>query len=115
MKSILAILTLLTALFVIAPSAEAYDGCNRRIVSYTSCGRPIYATYQFYGYDRCGNPVGRWVTESSRCSCSVCNPRPVYSYPSYPRYPSYSGGYNRGGGSCDNHHHRSGFYFSFGR
>jgi len=114
MKHILALVVVLSALFVITPTASARDGCGSRIVSYTACGRPIYAVYQIYGYDRCGNAIGRWVTQSSHCSCSVCNPRPVYSYPSY---PSYGGGssYGRGSSGCDNHHRHSGFYFSFGR
>ena len=114
MKHILALLALFSVFTFLAPSATAYDGCARRVVSYTSCGRPIYAHYEVYGYDRCGSAVGRWVTDWYRCSCAVCNPRPVYSY------PSYGGGYSTGGDthhrhSCDYPQRRSGFYFSFGR
>jgi hypothetical protein len=114
-KALFILLTAISALTVAVPEAQA--DCGRRIVSYTACGRPVYAVYQVVGYDRCGNPMGRWVTQSSYCGCEICHPRPRYEY----REPSY--GY--GGSSCDrDHHSRSsygssyrsgGFYFSFGR
>ena len=90
MKHILGLLTVLSVVAFTAPSAKA-DHSNRRVVSYTSCGRPVYASYQVYGYDRCGNPIGRWVTESSYCGCEVCHPRPRYysQQPSYYQQPSY--------------------------
>ncbi len=114
MKPILALLALLFAFTFLAPTANAHDGYRRRVVSYTTCGRPIYAHFEIYGYDRCGSAMGRWVTDWYRCSCSTCSPRPVYSYP-------YSGGrcdgdgYRHRGPSCDYPYRRSGFYFSFGR
>jgi hypothetical protein len=113
MKHILATLTVLSAIAFTAPSADAYDGCNQqRIVSYTTCGRPVYAVYQIYGHDRCGNPIGRWVTQSSRCGCSVCNPRPVYQ-PNCDQGHGHSHGSNQSGYQYPR---RSvGFSFSFGR
>ncbi len=117
MKHIAVLIAVLGAFFAIPTSANA--DCARRIVSYTTCGRPIYAHYEVYGYDRCGNPVGRWVTDWFRCSCDVCNPRPVYQSPSWGGY-----GYRHGSGAGHYHSHddchgsgyRIGrFYFSFGR
>lgn len=110
MKHILALLTLLSVFVFAVPSAQA--DCGRRVVSYTACGRPIYAHYEKYGYDRCGNPVGRWVTDWYRCSCDICNPRPVYQSP---RYYDYDDHYSRSHSGCDDHHHSGRFYFSFGR
>jgi hypothetical protein len=77
MKHLLSLLALATVLgFAIPTTASADHQCGRRIVSYLPCGRPVYAVYQICGYDRCGNPVGHWVTQRPSCSCSVCNPRP---------------------------------------
>ncbi len=105
MKHLLLVLSVITTLISFTPSANAWDGCNSRIVGYTRCGRPIVAVYQVCGYDRCGHPIGHWVTQSSQCGCEICNPRPRYDGPSCGRdYRSrYSSGY------------RSGFYFSFER
>jgi len=101
------ILTLAAAAFILsiaAPSiSQAWDSCNSgyqpRVVSYLPCGRPVFAVYQVYGYDRCGNPVGRWVTQRQACGCSVCNPRPYCPQPSYgfgaPSYQHHSSS-NRG-------------------
>jgi hypothetical protein len=109
MKHILALLAVLSVIAFIPSQASAHDCGSRRVVSYTSCGRPVYAVYQVCGYDRCGNPIGHWVTQSYRCGCSVCNPRPVYS-------PPYHGhGHSHGRPSCDYPVRRGGFYFSFGR
>ncbi|CAN5750329.1 hypothetical protein BH11VER1_BH11VER1_29220 [soil metagenome] len=64
MKKIL-MLVMAVAAFSLVPiqSAKADHGSNRRVVGYTSCGDPIFAVYQIYGYDQCGRPVGRWVTQ----------------------------------------------------
>ncbi|MCB1210427.1 MAG: hypothetical protein KDK97_13930 [Verrucomicrobiales bacterium] len=123
MKTILAILAIVTALGIATPNAAQAD-CGsgaRRIVSYLPCGRPVYATYQVIGFDRCGNPIGQWVTSRPSCACSVCNPRPSYGS-SYGGYRGSYGGHSHGGSSCD----RGGSYygrpssgvrwsFSFGR
>jgi hypothetical protein len=106
-RALIILITAISALTIAVPEAQA--DCNRRIVSYTSCGRPIYAIYQVVGYDRCGHPIGRWVTQSSYCGCDICHPRPRYDYraPSCDHdrhYHSYSPSYRSGG-----------FYFSFGR
>lgn len=106
MKTLFAIIAAAAVFGVAAPStAKADPYCNRgqtRVVGYTSWGAPIVAVYQIVGYDRCGNPIGQWVTQPApaRPGCG----------PSY----GYGGGY---GG----HHHggyygrpRSGVSFSFG-
>ncbi len=108
MKRFIALLSVVTAFLAFAPSAEAYD-CNSRIVGYTRCGRPIVSVYRICGYDRCGNPIGHWVTQSSSCGCSICNPRPSYHHHHGPSCgtgysPSYRSSFRSGG-----------FYFSFGR
>ncbi len=123
MKHILAILAVFTAFAFTAPTTANAD-CGSRVVSYLPCGRPVYATYQVYGYDRCGNPVGRWVTNYVQCGCDICHPRPVY-VPHYDRdcdhdrsYSSHrSGGtyYGSSHGSCGSPFRSGGFYFSFGR
>jgi hypothetical protein len=112
MKKMLSLLALTTLIgFAIPTTASAYDSCGRRIVSYTACGRPVYAVYQICGYDRCGNPVGHWVTQSASCSCSRCRPRPSCD-------SGHSHSHSHGHSS---HSHYSsprrsvGFFFSFGR
>lgn len=123
MKHLLAILSVLGVIAFTATPTTANADCSRRIVSYTACGRPIYAVYQIYGYDRCGNPVGQWVTQSYHCSCSICNPRPVYNPPcdrgygyGYPSHRSSGTWFGFGhGGSCGSPFKSGGFYFSFGR
>ena len=113
MKNILFLLSILTVLgFAVPTQAKADHSCNLRVVSYLPCGRPVYAVYQVYGYDRCGNPVGRWVTERSRCGCNSCNPRPVYQYQhSCPPPPCPP----RGGFSHSSSRRISGLSFFFGR
>jgi hypothetical protein len=119
MKHILILIAALSTLGVLAPTTAQADH-GTRIVSYTSCGRPIYAVYQICGYDRCGHPIGHWVTQHVSCGCSVCNPRPVYqpSYGGHSHYSQPSYGYHFGSSSrssCDNHQSSGGFHFSFGR
>lgn len=112
MKKILALLAALTVFGIAAPTvSQAWDRCSHgfqpRVVSYLPCGRPVYAVYQVYAYDRCGNPVGRWVTQREACGCSTCSPRP-HCPP-----PSHFGGY-----SSHHHGHRDSgvrWSFSFGR
>ncbi len=95
MKSILALLAAVTVFGIAAPStSQAGDYCHpgsRRVVSYLSCGTPVYATWQICGYDRYGNPQGHWVTDTPR----YCPPpRPVCPPPSYCP-PSYGHGHSR--------------------
>lgn len=103
MKKLLMLVAAVAA-FSLVPinSAKADHGCNRRVVGYSSCGDPIYAVYQVYGYDHCGRPVGRWVTQ----------------YPSH-RYSGggYSSGYHQSYRSnyprhCDSNRSRAGWGFS---
>ncbi|MEQ1751243.1 MAG: hypothetical protein ABL974_17580 [Prosthecobacter sp.] len=113
MKKIITLLAAVTVFGIAAPSvSQAWDQCNHgyqpRVVSYLPCGRPVLAIYQIYGYDRCGNPLGRWVTQRESCGCSTCNPRPSCP-PSYGRYGGYQPSHHD--------HHSSGtrWSFSFGR
>ncbi len=113
MKKIITLLAAVTIFGIAAPSvSQAWDQCNHgyqpRVVSYLPCGRPVLAIYQIYGYDRCGNPLGRWVTQRESCGCSRCNPRPSCP-PDYGRF---------GGYAPSQHHHQSSgtrWSFSFGR
>lgn len=112
MKTLLAIIAAAAAFGIAAPtSAKADPRCSHgqtRVVGYTSWGAPIIAVYHVHGYDRCGQPIGHWVTQPApvRPGCG----------------PSYGGGY--GGGYSGHHHHgpsrgyysrpRGGVSFSFG-
>lgn len=110
MKTLLPLLAA-TALFGgAAPStAKADPFCHgsRHIVSYMPCGTPVYAVYQVVGYDRCGHPVGRWITMRAPHSCAICNPRSSYGYgyQGHHNCPPTGGIYTRP---------RSGIRFSFG-
>lgn len=78
MKKIIAILAVVTGIGFLAPAeSSARDYCHndRRIVSYHSCGTPVYSVYQVFGRDRYGRPIGRWVTQSSGHSCGRCYSR----------------------------------------
>jgi hypothetical protein len=88
MKKLITIIAAATALGFTAPAtAEAHWGFGgqQRIVSHTRCGQPVLAFYQVLGFDHCGNPVGRWVTQPVNCGCHVCRPntfwRPVPRHP----------------------------------
>jgi hypothetical protein len=81
MKYTLALLAAVAAFGILTPaSASARDHCERRIVGYSASGYPVYSVYQIYGYDRWGNPLGRWVTESS---CDRGYDRGSYGYSGY--------------------------------
>ncbi|MCB1227819.1 MAG: hypothetical protein KDK99_18520 [Verrucomicrobiales bacterium] len=113
MKKLLAILAAITAIGITLPATASADhSCNRRIVSYTSCGRPVYAYYQIVGYDRCGHPVGQWVTQNANCSCSRCNSHSHHSSHSSHHGWSHSSHGSRSSSSCDRG--RSGFRIQFG-
>jgi hypothetical protein len=79
MKKIIAILAVVTGIGFLAPAeSSARDYCHndRRVVSYHSCGTPVYSVYQVYGRDRYGRPMGRWVTQSrSHGACGQCDSR----------------------------------------
>lgn len=109
MKSILTLLAAAAVLGFAAPStANADHACgSRRIISYRACGAPIYAVYQIVGYDRCGHPVGQWVTQNVAHSCGTCNPRP--SYGSHSGHNHGHSGYRPGYSQS-----RSGLSFRFG-
>lgn len=117
MKTILTILAVSSVLGFASPSEiQARDFCSHghtRVVSYLPCGRPIYAVYQVYGYDRCGNPVGHWVTQRESCGCSRCSP-PRHYAPSCPPERGFSGS---SAGLSGHSYHGSGrsWFFSFGR
>lgn len=90
MKKIIAILAVVTGIGFLAPAeSSARDFCHndRRVVSYHSCGTPVYSVYQVYGRDRFGRPIGRWVTQSAgHGSCGRCYSRsrhrgPVHYHP----------------------------------
>lgn len=78
MKKTLSLLATLTVIGFALPNTASADH-GRRIVSHLPCGRPVFSNYHIVGRDHCGRLVGRWVTESLRCSCSVCLPRPVFT------------------------------------
>jgi hypothetical protein len=107
MKKALAILAAVTAIGLTIPAtAEANWGCNQRIVSYTPCGRPVFAVYQIIGYDRCGNPIGQWVTQRANCGCNRCAPRPVFGHGHHHGTCPPQPGFRGSSGS---------FFFRFGR
>lgn len=108
MKALLSILTAAAVLGFAAPStAKADHACgSRRIISYMPCGTPVYAVYQIVGYDRCGRPVGQWVTQHAPHNCGVCNRGPSYGSSHHQHgHNGYRPSYSRS---------RSGVSFSFG-
>lgn len=67
---ILAGIALAASAFAFAP-ASAEAGHSRSAGRCGSCSAPIYQQMVFTGcYDRCGNPVYRWVTSSHSCRSS---------------------------------------------
>jgi len=116
MKHILTLVAAATVLGFAAPTTSnawepgyqtGHGNCGHsRIVSYLPCGRPVYAVYQIIGRDRCGTPLGRWVTQRPSCGCGTCNPRPTVCPP-----PGYHGSHFRGHPLPP--HHRSGASWSF--
>jgi hypothetical protein len=109
MKKVIALFAAVAAIgFALPSTAEANWGCNQRVVSYTACGRPIFAVYQIVGYDRCGNPIGQWVTQRSNCGCNRCSPRQSFGH-GRNVCPPQPGFHRSSGGSS------GGFFFRFGR
>jgi len=110
MKTLFSVIAAAAVLGFAAPSSAKADSCHHgqtRVVGYTSWGTPIIAVYQVVGYDRCGQPIGRWVTQ------------PVASHPGYGHshghnhgYSGHSHGYN--GYRPSHGHSRSGISFNFG-
>lgn len=113
MKKIIAILAVVTGIGFITPSeSSARDYCHhdRRIVSYHSCGAPVYAVYHVHGRDRYGRPVGHWVTQNvSHSSCGSC----------YPRSRSHHGHHHHSHRPTlpvpPHHRAAASFFFGFGR
>ncbi|MEN3940003.1 hypothetical protein WJU23_01835 [Prosthecobacter sp. SYSU 5D2] len=116
MKKIIAILAVVTGIGFLAPAeSSARDYCHndRRVVSYHSCGTPVYSVYQVYGRDRYGRPLGRWVTQSAgHGSCGRCYSRS--SHRGHGHGYHYSG--HRPVLPVPPHHRvASSFFFGFGR
>ena len=81
MKKIVMLLVAISIFSLISiHQASADHNFCRRLVGYTSCGEPIYAVYQICGYDRCGRPIGRWVTEYPSSRYEREEHRPHYSH-----------------------------------
>lgn len=92
MKKLLTILATVS-LFAIT-TTSAVQGCDtRRLVGYTECGTPIFATLEVVGYNHCGQPIFEWVTHY---------PCEVQQRDSYSSYDSH---YERRVSSS--HHHYS--------
>ena len=95
MKKIILLLSIfLVAPFLMPTTAEARHGSYQRIVSYKSCGAPVYQVHQFVGYDHCGAPIYRTYTRSN-CRC---------------RSHSYHSRHHHGRSYCPpprHHHHHS--------
>lgn len=65
MKKILTIIATVSLLAI--TTASAHEGCeSRRLVGYTECGTPIFATLEVVGYNHCGQPIMQWVTHYPR-------------------------------------------------
>ena len=65
MKKILTILATVSLFALTATSVRACDE-PRRVVGYTQCGTPIFATLEVVGYNHCGQPIMQWVTHYPR-------------------------------------------------
>ena len=66
MKKILTIIATVS-LFAITSASADHNSCeSRRLVGYTECGTPIFATLEVVGYNHCGQPVLQWVTHYPR-------------------------------------------------
>lgn len=106
MKTLFSVLAAAAVLGFAAPSTAKADSCHHgqtRVVGYTSWGAPIVAVYQVVGYDRCGQPIGRWVTQPA-APRPGCGPSYGHSHHNH----GYSG-YRPSYGSP-----RRGISFSFG-
>ncbi len=65
MKKLLTIIATFS-LFAIT-TASAHDSCeSRRLVGYSECGTPIFATLEVVGYNHCGQPILQWITHYPR-------------------------------------------------
>ncbi len=62
------VLIILTSVSIFASTVSAHPECerSRRLVGYSECGTPIFATYEFVGRTRCGEPIFEWVTHYPR-------------------------------------------------
>ena len=61
------VLTILASVSLFASTVAAHPECeSRRVVGYTRCGEPIFATLEMIGRSRCGEPIFEWVTHYPR-------------------------------------------------
>jgi hypothetical protein len=76
------VLIILASVSIFASTISAHSECERprRLVGYTECGTPIYATYEIVGRTRCGEPIFEWVTHY---------PRESERHHSYERYEEH--------------------------
>lgn len=90
------VLTILASASLFASTVSAHPACetSRRLVGYTHCGTPIFATYEMVGRTRCGDPIFQWVTHYPR--------EESFSRSSHDRDDDY-----RGWDRHDDHHHHS--------
>lgn len=95
MKKLLTIIATVS-LFAITTASANHEGCeSRRLVGYTQCGTPIFATLEVVGYNHCGQPIFQWVTHY---------PREVEYRDSYRDYDDHCAGH---GYSSYHHSHYS--------
>jgi hypothetical protein len=94
------VLTILASVSIFASTVSARPECEtpRRLVGYTHCGTPIYATYEMVGRSRCGEPIFQWVTHY---------PREESFGHSYRDHDDDHHGWDRDHGHHDDHHHHS--------
>ena len=80
--------------FATPTPADARDYCSgeRRCIGYTN-GCPIYQEYRIIGYDRCGRPIGQWITVRTHSGYPhhqgyrpSCPPPPPHCVPGHSPY-----------------------------
>ena len=86
MKKAFSFLAIIGSL-VLLPFSSASANHNGRLVGYTDCGIPVYATHEIVGHDHCGRNVWEWVTHYPRsCHCHDRYREPEYCRPSGHNY-----------------------------
>ncbi len=69
MKKTLSFLALIGTLAML-PISTANANHDGRLVGYTQCGKPIYATHEIVGRDHCGRNIWKWISHyPSSCHC----------------------------------------------
>jgi hypothetical protein len=92
---ILAGLALAATAFAFAP-ASANAGPSRCSGHCGSCSAPVYQQQVFTGcYDRCGNPIFRWVTVAHSCRSSHHGHGRGHSHRDYGYRSGHNHGYSR--------------------